>query len=133
MLYTIIYTTYIYPGKPVRKFQSSLIPSQRTPETLKAKLQRKVYSPAQIHTLDITTILNEIDLTFKLKKEIKDAGEDCLNDGKLWVEPQGEEHGEEEDRPECRQGQPCHQVGVSLKSQTGPRFGNIFHLSAIQF
>ena len=60
--------------------------------------------------------------------EIKDASEDGLNNGELGVKAQGEEHGKEEDCPQCGQRQSGHQVRVSLKGQTRPRLCHVFHL-----
>ena len=42
-------------------------------------------------------------------QEIKNAGEDCLRDRELRVEPESEEHRKEEDRPQGWQRQPSHQ------------------------
>ena len=60
--------------------------------------------------------------------EVEDASEDGLNDGELGVEAQGEEHGKEEDGPQCGQWQAGHQVWVRLESQACPGLCNIFHL-----
>ena len=49
-------------------------------------------------------------------QEIKNAGEDGLRDRELRVEPEREEHREEEDRPQGWQRQPSHQSHRGHKS-----------------
>ena len=64
----------------------------------------------------------------ELRELVSEDGDHGLGGGELGPEPQGEQHQEEEDGPERRDGHPGHSLGVGNEGQARALGSHVSHL-----